>query len=136
MDNSNPDEEWNEFLNRHGKKILVGAVSAFAGLMLFIGGHIYIKKGFWSDDTFYVPGEIHEYYNSDDNSIDGERGTGGKFGFPIDNPELVAGTNELLQKFEWKMIQCFVDRKDYEMRINRNPTDCRLYKPKEKHYVR
>jgi Transglutaminase-like superfamily/LGFP repeat len=80
----------------------------------FIGGHIYIKKGFWSDDTFYVPGEIHEYYNSDDNSIDGERGTGGKFGFPIDDPELVAGNNELLQKFEWKMIQYFVDRKEYE----------------------
>jgi hypothetical protein len=78
----------------------------------FIGGDLY-----WNDDmnkSFYVPGGIAEEFNSDtycrrdasNNCLVDENGkkyigTGGQFGFPIDNPAKILGQENIIsQRFE------------------------------------
>lgn len=71
---------------------------------VFVGGHIY-RKDYWGNSkSFYVPNIILQKFNSDEFLVNGNRGTGGKFGFPISDPFYDRNTNELIQKFEWKMV--------------------------------
>lgn len=56
----------------------------------FAGGQIYIK---YNDDTYYVPGKIDDYLNQNG-------GTGGKLGFPTNDPVWKNNSNKLKQNFE------------------------------------
>lgn len=86
----------------------IDAAESFAGTegeyQDFIGGQIYIKTS-GRNKTYYVPYEIAVEFNRSSNCTNGSCGTGGRFGFPISDPFFSSVTNELLQKFEWKMVR-------------------------------
>ncbi|HBU06633.1 MAG TPA: hypothetical protein DEB09_00955 [Candidatus Magasanikbacteria bacterium] len=63
----------------------------------FIGGQVYVETE-WFDETFYVPGQIAETFNSWEYEIDNKIGTGGEFGFPLEDPVEEGGV--LYQEFE------------------------------------
>lgn len=63
----------------------------------FIGGQIYVETD-WLDDAYYVPAEIAQTFNSSNYSANGQLGTGGQFGFPLNDP--IKNGNTLYQDFE------------------------------------
>ena len=107
---------------------LSGAAQSFAGTkgdyQVFVGGHIYTKQNLLDSASFYVPQSILKKFNSDEFLLNGNKGTGGKFGFPLADPFYDRVTNELIQAFEAKMIKFInnqnivIDYDNHSRRVN------------------
>lgn len=65
----------------------------------FAGGQIYFVTIGWKD-TFYVPAQIQTYYEDSQFAINGKIGSGGQFGFPVEDPHYKNNGYELKQGFE------------------------------------
>lgn len=63
----------------------------------FVGGQVYVETE-WSNESYYVPGQITETFNSSEYAVGGQVGTGGQFGFPLSDPE--KNGNIIYQNFE------------------------------------
>lgn len=84
------------------------AADSFAGTkgqyQNFLGGQIYTDY-IWKNETYYVPGAIEKYYNSEENCVDGICGTGGILGFPRNDPVSMNDEIVLQQEFEGGVIK-------------------------------
>ncbi|MBL4694703.1 hypothetical protein JKY72_05015 [Candidatus Gracilibacteria bacterium] len=76
----------------------------------FAGGQIYEVDDYVFDDTYYVPYGISKTHNSSDYAIGVKKGTGGKLGFPQNDP--IKGVDgytyqefENSQEIKWKFGQ-------------------------------
>ncbi|MDO8499768.1 MAG: transglutaminase domain-containing protein [bacterium] len=109
-----------KIVNQHVPNLLgfpsgdvISAATSFSGsegqYQNFVNGQIYFKDNTWplSNQTFVVFGEIAEYYNSDQNVRNWNRGSGGLLGFPVGDPMFPYKNNVSIiqQSFEKDNIQ-------------------------------